>query len=212
LYPAQGTTCRQSRVQKFRDYPGRLHEVIRVACLYGPLPGRRRTKKQEIASSRGNDAVASILLSAGRAASVLGKVHPCLSLHVEHERSGRDTYPVFVSQWNTEKQHPLNFRYCNRTFWANFNACFTTQAFVDIHGIGFAVHHFKNLGGTGIYAFFVAIALVFIDYNFPHEITSTVSFNNNTLLYTTLDRVNRFFGPPGRLSVIEPGPGWVSVP
>jgi hypothetical protein len=66
----------------------------------------------------------------------------------------------------------LDFGDSDRFFRTNFNTSFAAKTFIHIDWIGFAVYHFKNLGRTGVYAFFITITFIFVNNYFPHENTS----------------------------------------
>jgi len=73
--------------------------------------------------------------------------------------------------WNYQ-QPALHLGNGDGAFGANFHTSLTAKALIHVHGICLAVYHFKNLGRTGVYAFFITITFIFVNNYFPHENTS----------------------------------------
>jgi hypothetical protein len=72
----------------------------------------------------------------------------------------------------SDKIPGLNLGNGDGAFGTHFNASLASEAFVDVHGVGFAVHHFQNTCRTGVDAFLIAGAFVFVDIYLPHNETS----------------------------------------
>jgi hypothetical protein len=76
----------------------------------------------------------------------------------------------------------LQFSDGNGPFWANFNATFTTQAFIHIHGLGLSVFDLQHADRTGIHTFTFSVALIFVDRHFVHVLSFTSSISLEQLI------------------------------
>jgi hypothetical protein len=63
-----------------------------------------------------------------------------------------------------------DFVYSDGTFRTYFNAGLTAETFIHLYRICFAINHLENLSRACCYTFFVAAALIFVNYYFKHEL------------------------------------------
>jgi hypothetical protein len=64
----------------------------------------------------------------------------------------------------------LDLVYSDSALRTYFNTGLTTETFICLYWLCFTVYHLENLSWACCYTFFVAAALVFINYYFKHEL------------------------------------------
>jgi len=63
-----------------------------------------------------------------------------------------------------------DFVYSDGTLWTDFNTSLATETFIHLYRLCFTIHHLENLSWACCYTFFVAAALIFVNYYFKHEV------------------------------------------